>query len=260
MFTSPGVYKIEIEDGVIVRATLVTPTLAVVVDKSNRDDRLELKIGGTTRWYYLSDEPTMVEIGNRDLDAIDIYDIEIGKYINIYIMDSEISYVGIGNIYIPTYKVTYSVVGENGTLTSDTTSGSSVVESTTVKFTATPAEGYQIKEWKVNGVVKEVEGNVLSLPITSITDVTVEFQVIPKEKHLFSYSVVNSNGGVLECSVESGSEVEKGSVVTLTAVADEGYQIKEWKVNNEVTEVEGNELTLTINEKVTVTVEFIQIP
>jgi hypothetical protein len=79
---------------------------------------------------------------------------------------------------ITKYTVVYTVVGRNGTLTGTVTSGNSVNSGTSVTFTASPSTGYEIKEWKVNGVVTAVSGSTLTITVSEPTTVTVEFEPI----------------------------------------------------------------------------------
>ncbi|NLF43002.1 MAG: T9SS type A sorting domain-containing protein, partial [Bacteroidales bacterium] len=83
------------------------------------------------------------------------------------------------------YTVTYSVIGGNGSLAATVngtaiSSGSSVVAGSDVVFTATPANGYKVKEWKANGTV--VSGNTSNNytveDIAANTTVNVEFELI----------------------------------------------------------------------------------
>ena len=81
------------------------------------------------------------------------------------------------------YSVTFSVTGGNGDLEAEVegtgiTSGDDVNEGESVIFTATPDDGYAVKEWKVNDVV--VTGHTEEiLPVSNLSediDVTVEFE------------------------------------------------------------------------------------
>ncbi|MDD2345667.1 MAG: T9SS type A sorting domain-containing protein [Bacteroidales bacterium] len=85
-----------------------------------------------------------------------------------------------------TYAVTYAVVNGNGNLTATVddvaiTSPADVLEGKDVVFTAVPAVGYQVKEWKLNTAI--VSGNTTNnftlTNVTSVSDVSVEFEAIP---------------------------------------------------------------------------------
>ncbi|UTC58895.1 leucine-rich repeat domain-containing protein [Treponema sp. OMZ 305] len=81
------------------------------------------------------------------------------------------------------YPITFSVEGENGTLKatvggSEITSGNTVEHGKTVTFTATPAAGYRIKEWKLGEeVIAEAGTNTeYTLTVTKPAAVTVSFE------------------------------------------------------------------------------------
>ncbi|MCL2167714.1 MAG: T9SS type A sorting domain-containing protein [Lentimicrobiaceae bacterium] len=59
-------------------------------------------------------------------------------------------------------------------------------------------------------------------------------------------------------TINSGIKVVKGSTVIFTAVPDEEFKVKNWKLNGEIVpDITENEYTLTINTHSVVTVEFI---
>ena len=85
------------------------------------------------------------------------------------------------------YKsVNFNVVGGNGALTAKAggvtvPAGAWVAENASVVFTAAPAAGYRVKEWKLDGVV--IAGNKTNAythaDLTANILVTVEFEAIP---------------------------------------------------------------------------------
>ena len=83
------------------------------------------------------------------------------------------------------YVVTFSVEGENGSIKAkvddvEITSGAKVKKDKAVKFVATPASGYRVKEWKVDGTV--VTGNtstVYTHIVTKAVSVKVSFELVP---------------------------------------------------------------------------------
>lgn len=164
--------------------------------------------------------------------------------------------------------VFYKVVGENGAL--KVSVDGSEIESITyvdpgkeVVFAATPAEDYQVKQWTVNG---KVEGGNTSneLKVTMGEEAPLIVEVAFTKGSPVRYEVVNEHGA-LEARVDgyeivSESSVEHGKTVVFTAVPNEGYEVKEWKVNNEIKDGNtSNELQVTVGEEeLYVTVEFQQ--
>jgi hypothetical protein len=169
---------------------------------------------------------------------------------------------GGGTPPIVRYTVNYSVVNGNGTLTASVGSGASVNSGTSVTFTATPATGYEIKEWKVNGTV--VTGSsTLVRTISANTTVTVEYKeiVVAPTVYTVTYSVIGT-GGTLQAYVSSepissGTEVLAGSFVNFIAVPAEGYRVKAWSVNDEVIDwLVGNNVSRDMIGDVDFKVEF----
>ena len=84
---------------------------------------------------------------------------------------------------VPKYTVTFSVTGGNGTLAAAVdgegiASGAEVEEGKDIVFTAVPDEGYQVKEWTVDGqLVADNKSNTLTVTnVTADVTVTVEFE------------------------------------------------------------------------------------
>ena len=88
-----------------------------------------------------------------------------------------------------TYTITFNVTGANGTLTAKVDdvaikSGDVVQAGKAVVFTATPADGYQVKGWTLGGeAVADNDTNILTVEkLAADTTVTVEFEAIPSTK------------------------------------------------------------------------------
>ena len=137
------------------------------------------------------------------------------------------------------YTVNYNTVNDFGTITAtieddEIGPGDLVKRGSKIIFTATPLEGYEVRNWKNNGTT--VSGNTSNqYTINSLNNnasVTVEFQ----STHLIvNYDVIN-NYGTLSAAVgdevfESGVSIKRGSQVIFTATPDEGSEIKEWRNN-----------------------------
>ena len=88
------------------------------------------------------------------------------------------------------YAVTFAVEGDNGAITAtvdgnDITSGDDVEENKEVVFTAEPADGFQVKEWTINGdVVADNTTNTLNVTVTEEITVKVEFEAEEEEEVL----------------------------------------------------------------------------
>ena len=89
----------------------------------------------------------------------------------------------------PKHIVSFSVDGAGGTLkakadgvTETGTSPVTVEQDKIVTFTAVPAAGYKLKEWKVDGTVISNTSNTYTHSVTTAVDVKVSFQLLPPGK------------------------------------------------------------------------------
>ena len=89
----------------------------------------------------------------------------------------------------PKHIVSFSVAGAGGTLkakadgvTETGTSPVTVEQDKIVTFTAVPAAGYKLKEWKVDGTVISNTSNTYTHSVTTAVDVKVSFQLLPPGK------------------------------------------------------------------------------
>ena len=133
------------------------------------------------------------------------------------------------------YAVTFSVEGENGTLKAkvddvEITSGAKVKKDKAVKFVATPASGYRVKEWKVDGTV--VTGNtstVYTHIVTKTVSVKVSFELVPVARAVLTLDPTKKDINVT-VSTADGSEIkvegcteqtfESGEDTTLNATGE----------------------------------------
>jgi len=168
---------------------------------------------------------------------------------------------------LETYPVTYASLDENGSLDakvdgSTINSGDEVYEGAEVVFTATPNDGYQIKEWTLNGDVlagyQELTYTISSL--NENAEVNVAFEERPT--YTVTFATASDNGEISASvngeDISSGQEVEEGVQVIFTASPFNGYQVKEWVLDG--TPLEDNtENTYVVSEllsSVNVTVDF----
>jgi len=167
----------------------------------------------------------------------------------------------------PLYFVKFNSVGGNGIVTAtvdgeEIGSNDLVEKGMEVVFTAVPNSGYEVKEWRINGIV--VSGNTTNQLITILDknfNVTVEFQTT----HLLvNYFVINNEFGTLTATVDdkdivSGDLVLRKSKVIFTANPDKCYKVKEWKNNGNI--IYGNTMNKYTLESLTndinVSVEFL---
>lgn len=146
----------------------------------------------------------------------------------------------------PRHVVTFSVEGAGGTIEAlvgdkAIASGDLVDEGSQVWFHAHPESGYRLKQWLVNGFPMTVTtGNSLGYNhLSAALQVQVVFEKIP---FVIGFSVAGE-GGSLSATLNgspatSGGTAHFGDLAAFTAIPDEGFRVKQWKVNGDV--VEGN--------------------
>jgi uncharacterized repeat protein (TIGR02543 family) len=149
----------------------------------------------------------------------------------------------------PQYTLSVNVVG----LGDVTSNPSSAVHNagTVVTLTATPAAGYLFAGWS-----GDLTGSTNPTTITMTADksVTATFALPPPPKYTLSVNVVGFGNVTLS---PSGTVHNAGTVVTLTAKPNAGYQLSGWSgaINGAK-----NPATITMNANKNVTVTFRAIP
>ena len=114
------------------------------------------------------------------------------------------------------YSITV-VQPANGTVSASATSATA---GTTVKLTATPAEGYTLDYFTLDG--ERINGDTFSMPARNV-EVSAVFTA-----NAYSITVVQPAGGTVSASKLSAFF---GEAVELTAVPDEGYELSHYVVN-----------------------------
>ena len=114
------------------------------------------------------------------------------------------------------YSITV-VQPANGTVSASATSATA---GTTVKLTATPAEGYTLDYFTLDGA--RINGNTFIMPARNV-DVSAVFTA-----NAYSITVVQPANGTVSASKLSAFF---GEAVELTAVPDEGYELSHYVVN-----------------------------
>lgn len=147
----------------------------------------------------------------------------------------------------------------NGTLTVsnagvDVPTGTSVDDETVLTVTATAAPDYQVDSIKVGDQVVANGGTF------TVTDAVTITAFISKVKYAITFT--NPANGTLEVKngiapITSGDQIEKGTVLTVSATADPGYRLDSIKAGDvKVT----NGGTFTVTNAVTIKAFVSQIP
>ena len=139
---------------------------------------------------------------------------------------------------VPAFTVSLSCDSEQGTVTG----GGTFDEGTQVQISATPADGYQFKQWS-DGVTD----NPRTLTLTQDMTLTAEFEPI-----MFNVAVSSADESM--GTVSGSGEFAYGTAVQLTATPAEGYQFVSWSDGST-----DNPRTLTLTQDLTLTAEFEKI-
>ena len=151
------------------------------------------------------------------------------------------------------------------------TSNNTVYAGSDVTFTAAPATGYRVQEWKVNGEVQKDNGlnitaNTLTLSnITEAKTVTVQFMQVGSK-----VTAASGNNGSITSGKVAGKDVDytggftlaENAQATFTAQPETGYEVDQWLVNGEEKQSAGTTFNYTAasgNTGAAITVIFRQI-
>ena len=162
--------------------------------------------------------------------------------------------------------VTITQPKEGGTLgvtnmktNKELTSGDKVDSGTQIGLAVTPAEGYDIEYWLIDGqqikpssqltrysyyyqVTKDVEVSAkLKSNAPQPTKYTVTLGDLPAEQGTFTATY-----GADNTAVQSGAELPEGTKITFTATAAEGYEFDGWMVNDVKSDDMNNPLVITL--------------
>jgi uncharacterized repeat protein (TIGR02543 family) len=155
----------------------------------------------------------------------------------------------------------------NGTFTvkADSVDVTKATAGTSITLAATPAEGYQFKQWTVTGATLSsatTSPATFTMPGAAVT-VTAEFEVIPEG--MFAITATQPpNGGTFTVKAD-GTDVTSAAAettITLTATPTNGYQFKQWTVTGAtLSSATTSPATFTMpSAAVTVAAEFEVIP
>lgn len=146
---------------------------------------------------------------------------------------------------VSTYTVTYNATGAatGSTISaaasgSGLSSGSSVSACTSVTFTASPASGYVVEHWQVNGVTYPAADGLTDFTLAINRNVTVTYTTVGK-----TYTVTLDNAGATTTAGSSSVTMTYGSDshTAITNPAQSGYTFDGWYTG------EGGTGTLVIN-------------
>ena len=120
-------------------------------------------------------------------------------------------------------------------------SGKKVARGSKVTFTATPATGYEVEKWLVNGTKDKKAGQSTTLTMTLDEDTEVQL-VFQKEakKCTINLTADPVEGGTIKATgyvndvfttITNGKIVPENSYLDFEATANEGYEFEKWTFN-----------------------------
>lgn len=157
------------------------------------------------------------------------------------------------------YQVTYGIIQtggqDNGTLAVSGLDRSGKANAgSNITFTATPAEGYQVKQW-YNAATSGTEIGAAESTTYEIENLTANASVYVQFEPIPTYNItvnVSGQGSVTAMVNEKPAtitnntlEVKRHDFVVLTAEPEEGHHLKEWTGG---TASQANPLTLTLSD------------
>ena len=149
---------------------------------------------------------------------------------------------------IPAATFTLNVTAQNGSV-SKTPNQTSYASGSQVILNATPASGYQFSGWSGDATGSV---NPLTVTMNSNKNITATFTQIPVNG--FTLNVTAQNGSVSK--TPNQATYANGTIVTLTATPDFGYEFTGWSVDASGSD---NPLQVTMDRNKNITANFQQI-
>ena len=120
-------------------------------------------------------------------------------------------------------------------------------EGTMVNLVAQPDEGYHFVNWTGDvGTIADVEDVSTTITMSGDYSITANFAEIPVVQ--YQLAINSTEGGLVTIPGEGVFLYNEGTVVSLVAVADEGYHFLEWTGNvSTIADVYADNTTITVN-------------
>ncbi len=138
-------------------------------------------------------------------------------------------------------QIAVAVTPKGGGAAVSVESGKKVARGSSVTFTATPATGYEVEKWLVNGTKDKKAGQ--STTLTMILDEDTEVQLFfqkEAKKCTINLTADPVEGGTIKATgyindvfttITDGKIVPENSYLDFEATANEGYEFEKWTFN-----------------------------
>ena len=155
-------------------------------------------------------------------------------------------------ITLPTYTLTPSVTGGNGTITPS--NPVTVNHGSNYTFNFNPATGYEVDQVKIDGNPVSFSNNQYTFSnVTQNHTINVTFKALPPPQYSVTVSASPTSGG--NPSVDGGNTHPHGSSVTVRANTNAAYNFVNWTKAGVQQSTQAN-YTFTITESVALTANF----
>jgi hypothetical protein len=161
--------------------------------------------------------------------------------------------IGCGGEVVPEYSLTISST-EGGSVTSPGEPGPYTYdEGEVVNLVANAEEGYEFVNWTGDvDDIADVEDATTTITMNSDYSITATFAV-----KQYSLVIHSTEGGSVTTPGENAYTYDKGEVVNLAAVADEGYQFINWTGDiSTIADVNAASTTIAMNGGYSITANF----
>ena len=130
----------------------------------------------------------------------------------------------------------------NDPITATTSAEENFYRDSDIVITATPAKGYCVQEWTIDGVTKPTRAKTWTLPnwqenaevkVRFVKEVSgITFGPVGESSEEGYISAAVSNGESILSSAASGVNIAAGQPISFTATAQPGYEVEGWYVND----------------------------
>ncbi len=145
----------------------------------------------------------------------------------------------------------YPVTVTSGTGGSASANYEEAPAGTTVTLKATPSAGYLFDRWEISPGTVTIANDMFTMPAADVT-VNAVFKEVPPVPTMYNVQILTVGGG---SAIASPSSAAEGTVVTLTAIPDQGYVLDEWVISPNTVTINDGKFTMPA-ENVTVMVKF----